>query len=83
MKREKFLKDAKLEPARFYRNPSDVMRDRRLTHDDRLEILTAWERSAEHGQEFIRQELHRVREQLESGESEFAGRRYVAHSHRA
>ena len=78
MKREKFLKDAKVEPSRFYRNPSDVMRDRRLTHADRLEILAAWERAAEHGEEVIRQELQRVREQLESGQESFTGRRYVA-----
>ena len=83
MKREKFLKDAKAEPSRFYRNPSDVIRDRRLTHADRLEILAAWERAAESGQDFIRDELHRVREQLESGETSLPGRRYAAQLHRA
>ena len=51
MKKAKFVQDAKLEPTRFYRNPSDVIRDRRLTNSDRLEILDAWERDARQRQE--------------------------------
>ena len=47
MKKAKFLQDAKLDPARFYRNPSDVMRDRRLTNEDRRQIIVAWEHNAE------------------------------------
>ena len=43
MKRERFVADAKLDPGRFYRNPSDIIRDRRLTNEERLDILTAWE----------------------------------------
>lgn len=43
MKRDKFVQDAKADPGRFYRNPSDVARDRRLTKADRLEILDIWE----------------------------------------
>ncbi|MEA2824623.1 MAG: hypothetical protein QOF03_1105 [Alphaproteobacteria bacterium] len=46
MKKTKFIQDAKLYPSRYYRNPSDVVRDRRLTNADRLEILAAWERDA-------------------------------------
>ena len=46
MKKAKFLQDAKLDPARFYRNPADVMRDRRLTDEDRRQIIAAWERNA-------------------------------------
>ncbi len=46
MKKAKFLQDAKLDPARFYRNPADVMRDRRLTDEDRRQIIDAWERNA-------------------------------------
>jgi hypothetical protein len=46
MKKAKFLQDVKLDPARFYRNPADVMRDRRLTDDDRRQIIAAWERNA-------------------------------------
>ena len=44
VKREKFLEDAKADPARIYRTPNDVLRDRRLTDGDRREILAAWER---------------------------------------
>jgi len=47
MKKAKFIQDAKLDPSRYYRNPSDVIRDRRLTNQDRLEILDAWERAAQ------------------------------------
>ena len=51
MKKAKFIQDAKLYPSRYYRNPSDVVRDRRLTNADRLEILAAWERDAKEQQE--------------------------------
>lgn len=46
MAKKKFLEDVKLNPARFYRLPSDVNRDRRLSDDERLEILETWERDA-------------------------------------
>ncbi|HEX3487662.1 MAG TPA: hypothetical protein VHT51_21585 [Micropepsaceae bacterium] len=83
MKKAKFVQDAKLDPSRYYRNPSDVIRDRRLTDKDRLEILDAWERDArerQEGQEFAGGEgeelrhLHRVREELErKPEDEMSG----------
>jgi hypothetical protein len=74
MKKAKFVQDAKLDPARYYRNPSDVIRDRRLTNKDRLDILAAWERDARERQENEElassgsdelQRLQRVREELE------------------
>lgn len=46
MAKKKFLEDVKLNPARFYRIPGDVKRDRRLSDEERLEILEAWERDA-------------------------------------
>lgn len=49
MKREKFLEDAKADPARFYRMPNDVLRDRRLADDDRRAILAAWQKAADEG----------------------------------
>jgi hypothetical protein len=61
MKKAKFVQDAKLDPSRYYRNPSDVIRDRRLTNQDRLEILAAWERDARDG---------RQNEDLDPGEVE-------------
>ena len=45
VKREKFLEDAKADPARFYRTPTDVLRDRRLSGSDRRDILAAWSRA--------------------------------------
>jgi len=73
MKKTKFIQDAKLDPSRYYRNPSDVVRDRRLTNIDRLEILAAWEREAreqQDGDESPESEfdpllqLRRIREEL-------------------
>ncbi len=42
MAKKKLLEDIKLKPARFYRLPGDVMRDRRFADGERLEILHAW-----------------------------------------
>lgn len=47
MKKVKFVQDAKLDPSRYYRNPTDVIRDRRLNKAERLEIVTAWEQALE------------------------------------
>jgi hypothetical protein len=46
MKYAKLVEDAKRDPAKIYPNPSDVLRDRRLSDGDRLEILESWERDA-------------------------------------
>ena len=70
MKKAKFLQDAKLDPARFYRHPSDVLRDRRLTVEDRKEIIAAWERHAlASPQDDVEQleRLRQLREQLNGG----------------
>jgi hypothetical protein len=40
--KKKLLSDILQNPARIYRLPGDVMRDRRFTDADRLEILRAW-----------------------------------------
>lgn len=42
MAKKKLLEDIKLRPARFYRLPGDVVRDRRFADGERLEILHAW-----------------------------------------
>jgi hypothetical protein len=47
MAKKKLLEDIKLRPARFYRLPGDVMRDRRFTDSERLEILCAWRQDSE------------------------------------
>ena len=46
MKHAKLVEDAKLDPRRYYSQPADVLRDRRLSDDARLEILKSWERDA-------------------------------------
>jgi hypothetical protein len=47
MSRKKLVEDIKRDPAHFYRQPGDVIRDRRFTDVERLEILSAWEEMAE------------------------------------
>lgn len=42
MAKRKLIEDIKMNPARFYRLPGDVMRDRRFTDAERMEILQAW-----------------------------------------
>jgi hypothetical protein len=40
--RKKLLQDILQNPARIYRLPADVLRDRRINEEDRLQILRAW-----------------------------------------
>ena len=42
MTKQKLIEDIKQNPARIYRTPGDVLRDRRFGDADRLEILRAW-----------------------------------------
>jgi hypothetical protein len=42
MTKKKLYEDIKQHPARIYRTPNDVLRDRRFDDAERLEILRAW-----------------------------------------
>jgi len=42
MTKKRLFDDIRQNPARIYRTPGDVLRDRRLRDVDRLEILAAW-----------------------------------------
>ena len=42
MAKKKLLEDILHNPARFYRMPADVLRDRRFGDDERGAILKAW-----------------------------------------
>lgn len=42
MSKKKLFEDIKQNPARIYRTPGDVLRDRRFADSERLEILRAW-----------------------------------------
>lgn len=46
MKYARLVEEAKRDPSRIYSNVSDVLRDRRLSDAERLEILKSWERDA-------------------------------------
>jgi hypothetical protein len=46
MSRKKLLDELKQNPARFYRAPADIVRDRRFNDEERLEILLAWDGTA-------------------------------------
>jgi hypothetical protein len=48
MAKKQLLEDIKAEPTRFFRAPSDVLRDRRFSDSERFEILSAWEKIAQH-----------------------------------
>jgi len=45
MSKKKLFEDIKQNPARIYRAPGDVLRDRRFADAERLEILQAWRQS--------------------------------------
>jgi hypothetical protein len=42
MTKKKLFDDIRQNPARIYRSPGDVLRDRRFGDAERLEILRAW-----------------------------------------
>jgi len=44
MTKKKLLEDIVHDPVRYHRAPLDVVRDRRFSDAERLEILSAWER---------------------------------------
>ncbi len=46
MAKKQLIDEIKVNPARYYKAPSDVVRDRRFTDAERLDILAAWERDA-------------------------------------
>jgi len=47
MTKKKLFEDIKQHPARIYRTPNDVLRDRRFGDSERLEILRAWRETKE------------------------------------
>jgi hypothetical protein len=42
MTKKKLFDDIRQNPARIYRSPGDVLRDRRFDDKERLQILQAW-----------------------------------------
>jgi hypothetical protein len=44
--KKKLFEDIKQNPARIYRAPGDVLRDRRFADKERLQILKAWRETA-------------------------------------
>lgn len=49
MTKKQLLEEIKAEPSRYFRTPNDVIRDRRFTDPERLDILLTWERNARSG----------------------------------
>jgi hypothetical protein len=63
MTKKKLLDDIVQDPTRYHRAPFDVVRDRRFSNDERLQILGAWERKIrEHDGEDETQRLQLVTE---------------------
>jgi hypothetical protein len=46
MTKKQLLEDIKADASRFFRAPGDVLRDRRFSDQERLEILYVWEEKA-------------------------------------
>ncbi len=44
MTKKKLIDDILHDPSRYHRAPLDVVRDRRFSDEERLRILSAWER---------------------------------------
>lgn len=59
MTKKRLFDEIKQNPARIYRSPGDVLRDRRFGDAERLEILRAW--------------AHAMNEQEEDADQEIAG----------
>ncbi|HJT42997.1 MAG TPA: hypothetical protein VJ750_05790 [Rhizomicrobium sp.] len=53
MTKKKLFDDIKRQPARIYRTPADVLRDRRFSDAERLEILKAWQEATDTDQSEI------------------------------
>ncbi len=74
MSKKKLFEDIKQNPARIYRAPADVLRDRRFADGERLEILRAWK---EH------QASPALESEIGAAISEVEGRLCVANGHAA
>jgi hypothetical protein len=48
MTKKNLFEDVMQNPARIYRSPGDVLRDRRFDDAERLEILQAWREASGH-----------------------------------
>jgi len=46
MTKKRLFDDIRQNPARIYRTPGDVLRDRRFDDSERLQILQSWRESA-------------------------------------
>jgi len=64
MSKKKLVEDIRQNPARFYRSPADVVRDRRFSDEERLAILEAWESDPE-AVETIRMQVAEARRLIE------------------
>jgi hypothetical protein len=65
MAKAQLLEEIKSDPPRYYHAPSDVMRDRRFSDTERLQILAAWEGAAradagEHDEEPAATQLRKI-----------------------
>lgn len=74
MSKKKLFEDIKQNPARIYRAPGDVLRDRRFADGERLEILRAWKDG---------QSSAALETEINAAISEVEGRLLIANGHAA
>ncbi|HVZ68304.1 MAG TPA: hypothetical protein VG891_02500 [Rhizomicrobium sp.] len=82
MSKRKLVEDMKQNPQRFYRSPNDVIRDRRFSDIERLEILKAWENATDANAAEI-QQIQDARSEIERkrSEAETAAEKYRENGH--
>jgi hypothetical protein len=66
MSKRKLFEDIKQNPARIYRAPGDVLRDRRFGDAERLEILQAWDAAPGAAREGIGELIVEIRTRMDA-----------------
>jgi hypothetical protein len=64
MTRKRLIEDVVEHPARFYRVPVDVLRDRRFDDSERARILDAWAESVDGDDLSLREKIEESRKEV-------------------
>jgi hypothetical protein len=64
MVRKRLIEDVVENPSRFYRMPTDVLRDRRFDDLERARILDAWAEGVDGGDPVLREKIEASRREV-------------------